>query len=194
MKSLFANVNLFLFICIFVHIATDVAAQQSPVSLLPKAQRTFELDKKLPQQESEIESSTKSSNSEGVVVQTNRLEALNLETIGILNIETGGFDKNMWNGTAHPKAVSLLKNLPSKIYSRSLQNLQERLLLTRARTPIHEKNENKNIILKLRQQNLFKWGKLDYFAQIQQNIPQPCMQTNLTRRQVQFALRGFDKV
>ena len=53
--------------------------------------------------ESEIESSTKSSNSEGVVVQTNRLEALNLETIGILNIETGGFDKNMWNGTAHPK-------------------------------------------------------------------------------------------
>ena len=149
-----------------------MAAQQSPVSLLPKAQRTFELDKKLPQQESEIESSTKSFNSEGVAVQTNRLEALNLETIGILNIETGGFDKNMWNGTAHPKAVSLLKNLPSKIYSRSLQNLQERLLLTRARTPIHEKNETKNIILKLRQQNLFKWGKLDYFAQIQQNIPQ----------------------
>ena len=99
------------------------------------------------------------------------MEALNLETIGILNIETGGFDKNMWNGTTYPKAVSLLKNLPSKIYSRSLQNLQERLLLTRARTPIHEKNENKNIILKLRQQNLFKWGKLDYFAQIQQNIP-----------------------
>ena len=114
MKSLFANVNLFLFICIVVHIATDVAAQQSPVSLLPKAQRTFELDKKLPQQESEIESSTKSSESEGVVVQTNRLEALNLETIGILNIETGGFDKNMWNGTAHPEAVSLLKNLPLK--------------------------------------------------------------------------------
>ena len=56
MKSLFANVNLFLFICIVVHIATDVAAQQSPVSLLPKAQRTFELDKKLPQQETEIES------------------------------------------------------------------------------------------------------------------------------------------
>ena len=78
----------------------------------------------------------------------------------------------MWNGTAHPKAVSLLKNLPSKIYSRSLQNLQKRLLLTRARTPIHDKNENKNIILKLRQQNLFQWGKLDYFAQIQQNIPQ----------------------
>ena len=92
MTSLFANVNLFLFICIFVHIATDVAAQQSPVSLLPKAQRTFELDKKLPQQESEIESSTKSSNSKGVVVQTNRLEALNLETTGILNIETGGLD------------------------------------------------------------------------------------------------------
>ncbi len=172
MKSLFANVNLFLFICIVVHIATDVAAQQRPLSLLPKAQRTFELDKKLPQQESEIESSTKSPNSDGFVVQTNRLEALNLETIGILNIETGGFDKNMWNGTAHAEAVSLLKNLPSKIYSRSLQNLQERLLLTRARTPIHEKNDNKNIILKLRQQNLFKWGKLDYFAQIQQNIPQ----------------------
>ena len=104
-----------------------MAAQQSPVSLLPKAQRTFQLDKKLPQQGSEIKSSTKSSNSEGVVVQTNRLEALNLETTGILNIETGGFDKNMWNGTAHPKAVSLLKNLPSKIYSRSLQNLQKRL-------------------------------------------------------------------
>ena len=111
MTSLFANVNLFLFICIIVHIATDVAAQQSPVSLLPKAQRTFQLDKKLPQQGSEIKSSTKSSNSEGVVVQTNRLEALNLETTGILNIETGGFDKNMWNGTAHSEAVSLLKKI-----------------------------------------------------------------------------------
>ena len=171
MKSLFAKINLFLFICIVVHIATDVAAQQSPVSLLPKAQRTFELDKKLPQEGSEIKASTESSNSESEMVQTNKLDALNLETTGILNIETGGFDKNMWNGTAHPEAISLLKNLPSKIYSRSLQNLQKRLLLTRARTPVYEKNENKNIILKLRLQNLFKSGKLNYFVQIQQNIP-----------------------
>ncbi|MDC3079696.1 hypothetical protein OA381_00035 [Rhodospirillaceae bacterium] len=171
MKSLFAKIKLFLFICIVVHIATDVAAQQSPVSLLPKAQRTFEFDKKLPQEGSEIKASTESSNSESEIVQTNKLDALNLETTGILNIETGGFDKNMWNGTAHPEAISLLKNLPSKIYSRSLQNLQKRLLLTRARTPVYEKNENKNIILKLRLQNLFKSGKLNYFVQIQQNIP-----------------------
>ena len=171
MKSLFANIKSFLFICIVVQITTDVAAQQNPVSLLPKAQKTFELDRKLPQEGSEIKTSTESSKSEGDIVQTNRLEALNLETTGILGIETGGFDKNMWNGTTRPQAISLLKNLPSKIYSRGLQNLQKRLLLTRARTPIYEKDENKNIILKLRQRNLFKSGKLDYFAQIQQNIP-----------------------
>ena len=171
MKSLFANINLFLFICIIVQITTDVAAQQNPVSLLPKTQEKFELDKKLPQQGPEINTSTESSNSEGEIVQSNRLEALNLETTGILDIETGGFDKNMWDGTTRPEAIFLLKNLPSKIYSRSLQNLQKRLLLTRARTPIYEKAENKNIILKLRQRNLFKSGKLDYFAQIQQNIP-----------------------
>ena len=171
MKSLFAKVNLFLFICIVVQIATDAAAQQSPVSLLPKAQKTFKLDKKFPQQGSEIKTFTESPNSGNKIVQTNKLEALNLETTGILDIKTGGFDKNMWNGTTYPEAISLLKNLPSKIYSRGLQNLQERLLLTRARTPIYEKDENKNTILKLRQQNLFKSGKLDYFAQIQRNIP-----------------------
>ena len=171
MKSSFAKVNLFLFICIVVQIATDAAAQQSPVSLLPKAQKTFKLDKKFPQQGSEIKTFTESPNSGNKIVQTNKLEALNLETTGILNIKTGGFDKNMWNGTTYPEAISLLKNLPSKIYSRGLQNLQERLLLTRARTPIYEEDENKNTILKLRQQNLFKSGKLDYFAQIQRNIP-----------------------
>ena len=171
MKSLFAKVNLFLFICIVVQIATDTAAQQSPVSLLPKAQKTFKLDKKFPQQGSEIKTFTESPDSVNKIVQTNKLEALNLETTGILDIKTGGFDKNMWNGTTYPEAISLLKNLPSKIYSRGLQNLQERLLLTRARTPIYEKDENKNTILKLRQQNLFKSGKLDYFAQIQRNIP-----------------------
>ena len=171
MKSSFAKVNLFLFICIVVQIATDAAAQQSPVSLLPKAQKTFKLDKKFPQQGSEIKTFTESPDSGNKIVQTNKLEALNLETIGILDIKTGGFDKNMWNGTTYPEAISLLKNLPSKIYSRGLQNLQERLLLTRARTPIYQKDENKNTILKLRQQNLFKSGKLDYFAQIQRNIP-----------------------
>ena len=171
MKSSFAKVNLFLFICIVVQIATDAAAQQSPLSLLPKAQKTFKLDKKFPQQGSEIKTFTESPDSGNKIVQTNKLEALNLETTGILNIKTGGFDKNMWNGTTYPEAISLLKNLPSKIYSRGLQNLQERLLLTRARTPIYEKDENKNTILKLRQQNLFKSGKLDYFAQIQRNIP-----------------------
>ena len=171
MKSLFVKINVFLFICIVVQIKTNAAAQQSPVSLLPKSQKTFKLDKKFSQQGSEIKTSTESSNSQGKIIQTNRLKALNLETTGILDIENGGFDKNMWNGTAYSEAISLLKNLPSKIYSRSLQNLQKRLLLTRARTPIYEKDENKNIILKLRQQNLFKSGKLDYFAQIQQNIP-----------------------
>ena len=171
MKSLFAKINLFLFICMVAHIATDAAAQQSPISLLPKAKSTFEPDKKIPQQESEIKTSTDGSNSEDKVVQAKRLEALNLETTGILDAETGGFDKDMWNGTSYPEAISLLKNLPSKVYSRSLQNLQKRLLLTRARTPIYERDENKNIILKLRQRNLFKSGKLDYFAQIQKNIP-----------------------
>jgi len=171
MKSLFAKINLFLFICMFAHIATDVAAQQSPVSLLPKAKSTFEHNKKVPQQKSEIKTSTDGSNSKGEVVQANGLEALNLETTGVLDIETGGFDKDMWNGTAYPEAISLLRNLPFKIYSRSLQNLQKRLLLTRARTPSYEKNDNKNIILKLRQRNLFKSGKLDFFAQIQKNIP-----------------------
>ena len=31
----------------------------------------------------------------------------------------------MWNGTSHSKAILLLKNLPSILYSRGLQNLQK---------------------------------------------------------------------
>ena len=195
MKSPFAKVNLFLFICIVVQIATDAAAQQSPVSLLPKAQKTFKLDKKFPQQGSEIKTFTESPDSGNKIVQTNKLEALNLETTGILDIKTGGFDKNMWNGTTYPEAISLLKNLPSKIYSRGLQNLQERLLLTRARTPIYEKDENKNTILKLRQQNLFKSGKLDYFAQIQRNIPRSHDDEELAQLAVDafFLMNNLDK-
>ena len=86
MKSSFAKVNLFLFICIVVQIATDAAAQQGPVSLLPKAQKTFKLDKKFPQKGSEIKTFTESPNSGNKIVQTNKLEALNLETTGILDI------------------------------------------------------------------------------------------------------------
>ena len=165
MKSSFAKVNLFLFICIVVQIATDAAAQQSPLSLLPKAQKTFKLDKKFPQQGSEIKTFTESPDSGNKIVQTNKLEALNLETTGILDIKTGGFDKNMWNGTTYPEAVSLLKNLPSKIYSRGLQNLQERLLLTRARTPIYEEDENKNTIVANGKQFWDRHMKNKYFEQ-----------------------------
>ena len=52
-----------------------------------------------------------------------------------------------------------------------MQNLQKKLLLTRATSPLADKNENQNSILKLRQQTLFRSGKLDYFRKIQQNIP-----------------------
>ena len=49
--------------------------------------------------------------SKNEVVQIDELKDLDLESTGVLDIESGGFSKNMWNGTSHSKAILLLKNL-----------------------------------------------------------------------------------
>ena len=168
MKSLFANISIFLLVSahIIFQTSTSVEAQQKPVSLLPETLNTI-----APNTKSKAITPSQDTDSKNEVVQIDELKDLDLESTGVLDIESGGFSKNMWNGTSHSKAILLLKNLPSILYSRGLQNLQKKLLLTRATSPLAEENENKNSILKLRQQTLFRSGKLNYFKKIQQNIP-----------------------
>ena len=168
MKSLFANISIFLLVSahIIFQTSTSVEAQQKPVSLLPETLNTT-----APNTKSKAITPSQDTDSKNEVVQIDELKDLDLESTGVLDIESGGFSKNMWNGTSHSKAILLLKNLPSILYSRGLQNLQKKLLLTRATSPLAEENENKNSILKLRQQTLFRSGKLNYFKKIQQNIP-----------------------
>ena len=171
MKSLFANISIFLLISVHIifQTSTSAEAQQKPVSLLPETSNVTRPNTDPPNTKSRAITPSRDTDSKNEVVQTDELKDLDLESTGVLDIESGGFNKNMWDGTSHSKAILLLKNLPSKVYSRGLQNLQKKLLLTRATSPLAD--ENKNSILKLRQQTLFRSGNLDYFRKIQQNIP-----------------------
>ena len=107
MKSLFANISIFLLVSahIIFQTSTSAEAQQKPVSLLPETLNTTK-----PNIKSKAITPSQDTDSKNEVVQIDELKDLDLESTGVLGIESGGFSKDMWNGTSHSKAILLLKN------------------------------------------------------------------------------------
>ena len=113
MKSLFANISIFLLISVHVifQTSTSAEAQQKPVSLLPETSNATRPNTDPPNAKSRAITPSRDTDSKNEVVQTDELKDLDLESTGVLDIESGGFNKNMWDGTSHSKAILLLKNL-----------------------------------------------------------------------------------
>lgn len=63
------------------------------------------------------------------------LEQFDPSSVGVLSLETGGFDVTLWSGARREMVEGLLPHIPALTPSRVAQSLRRRLLLTAAKVP-----------------------------------------------------------
>ncbi|WP_085580271.1 hypothetical protein [Thalassospira mesophila] len=68
-------------------------------------------------------------------VQTLELQAVDAESVGILDRNSGGLGVDMWSGTDRLTAARLIDGLPDHFASHAMRNLARRLLLSIAAAP-----------------------------------------------------------
>ncbi|PKR48521.1 antifreeze glycopeptide [Thalassospira marina] len=73
-------------------------------------------------------------------VQTLELNAVDAESVGILDRNSGGLGVDMWSGTTRDTAARLIDALPDQPGSRAIRNLERRLLLSIAAAPADHKD------------------------------------------------------
>ncbi|WP_083607449.1 hypothetical protein [Thalassospira sp. TSL5-1] len=73
-------------------------------------------------------------------VQTLQLNAVDAESVGILDRNSGGLGVDMWTGTSREMAARLVDALPDNPGSRAMRNLERRLLLSIAAAPEDHKD------------------------------------------------------
>ena len=139
-------------ICTITRVFAD-----TPRSLLPSQTETFKekYSSKETQGSSADVSEKTSSNSEDVNrlgkkngIEINSLKEIDINSIGTIDTSSGGYTKKMWEGTSRATINSLFKMLPVQLYSKNLQKLYKRLLLTAADMPIRTaKNDQTNLLL-----------------------------------------------
>ena len=108
---------------------------------------------------------------ERVGIEVSGLRDIDVESIGTLDVSTGGFEKNMWGNTSRRTIENLFKFLPSQLHSRNLQRLYKRLLLTTAKIPSATEDSEETGLLFKRAQALFRSGYLIEFEKLTKIIP-----------------------
>ncbi|GAB4224118.1 MAG: hypothetical protein Tsb0032_28060 [Kiloniellaceae bacterium] len=113
------------------------AAQEGPISLFPP---TVAPDRPAeppapgePQPSLPAERAAETPSVDGIVI--NRLGEIDPDSLGILDIDNGGLDSNVWAGSPRPVIEALLADLPGDIASPTLHSLAARLLLSSAEPP-----------------------------------------------------------
>ncbi len=69
------------------------------------------------------------------VIEVDRLQAIDPDSIGVLDESEGGFGIDMWEGTRRSVVEQLLPALPARAKSRAMRDLMRRLLLSIATVP-----------------------------------------------------------
>ena len=99
------------------------------------------------------------------------MKDIDVESIGTIDSTTGGFAKNMWGNTSRTTIDNLFNLLPNQLYSRSLQSLYKRLLLTTAEIPAVTENSSSTGLLFKRARALFHSGYFIEFEKLIEIIP-----------------------
>ena len=68
-------------------------------------------------------------------IQVDSLKSIDVDTVGVLTVEQGGFGQRMWEGTPRSLVDSILPQLPVNTASAAMRDLMRRLLLSTAAVP-----------------------------------------------------------
>lgn len=102
-----------------------------PTLLVPRDQPSSERPEALPA----LRRTTVSPPRDVQGIEINPLDEINPESIGVLDMASGGFGRNMWRGSKRSAVERLLPRLPGAMTSATMRSLARRLLLTDAAPP-----------------------------------------------------------
>jgi hypothetical protein len=131
-------------------LARPSQAADGPVQLLPKSDA--------PQ-------------SAGQAVQSVELAPASLEGVGTLIESQGGFSNDMWAGSNRAILERLVPELPAALPSRTLRQLERRLLLTAAELPDGSKESERGQLIASRVERLAAMGDLDGVLGLMRVVP-----------------------
>ncbi|NQV57435.1 MAG: hypothetical protein HQ503_16360 [Rhodospirillales bacterium] len=134
---------------VLVSIAGSAPAQQiTPKPLAPPTPKLLAPAAPLLQKADPGSESTKDAQDGGaaaglkpVRMEVESLRAIDVDSVGTLSAENGGYGLEMWFGTSRAVVEKLLPTLPVQTSSRTMRALLRRLLLSTAKAPEIAKNE-----------------------------------------------------
>ncbi len=71
----------------------------------------------------------------GLQIETDMLQAIDPDSVGVLEMDQGGFGIEMWSGSDRRIVEWLLPKIPASAHSRAMRDLMRRLLLSNATAP-----------------------------------------------------------
>ncbi len=147
---------------------TSLIPNKPPKTAIEKQENKITTDIGLQEQPNTKETTTLR---ERMGIEVSSLRDIDVESIGTIDLSTGGFKKDMWGGTSRETIENLFKFLPTQLHSRNLQSLYKRLLLTTAEIPSAEEDSEETGLLFKRAQALFRSGYLVEFEKLTEIIP-----------------------
>ena len=103
-------------------------------------------------------------------ISINALDEINVESIGLLDEDNGGFSESLWRDSELAQVEELLSQLPIAVRSRATHDLMRTLLLSSATAPI--KKQEKSNLLEIRLEALANLGEFESFLDFLAAIPE----------------------
>lgn len=120
------------------------------------------------------------------------LEEIDVESIGLLDEQSGGFGTNMWEGSEREQIEDLLSRLPTHVRSPATHELIKTLLLSTATAPT--KDHGSSDLLQTRLSVLADLGEFESFLELLATVPDSARTGEIKRLKANvFLLMGDTK-
>lgn len=127
-------------------------------------------------------------------VEVDQLDEMSLETLGVLDADSGALGADMWSGTPRRRVEALLPRLPGELDAPVLRDLARRLLLSPAVAPQRQHAESgSRDLLALRIDRLAAIGATDGLMQLIDALPRNTSSPGVLRSRVEALLLRHER-
>jgi hypothetical protein len=128
-------------------------------------------------------------------VEVDQLDEMSLETLGVLDTDSGALGADMWSGTPRRRVEALLPRVPGELDAPVLRDLARRLLLSPAVAPERRHAEGgSRDLLALRVDRLAAIGAIDGLMQLIDALPRGTSSPGVLRHRVTAHLLRHERV
>ena len=127
-------------------------------------------------------------------VEVDQLDEMSLETLGVLDADSGALGADMWSGTPRRRVEALLPRLPGELDAPVLRDLARRLLLSPAVAPERQHAEGgSRDLLALRVDRLAAIGAIDGLMRLIDALPRHTDSPGVLRHRVTALLLRHER-